>query len=155
MVWKKRKKGNKHYQKGYRFEWECMWYLIYNGFDNVRSYASKGICDIRSIPPRSCSIQTALGVQCKDQQTEDYLNPKERAKLLGLSLQYHYLVVLFFKSNHKVYVKVKPWELDNGVIMPPEEFLRKFYGMKGALTWKEYKERQRNNTNIVKKSKDE
>ena len=152
MSWRKRKKGkgNKHYQKGYRFEWECMWYLIYNGFDNVRSYASKGVCDIRSIPPRTCTSKTALGIQCKDTKKGQYLVPKERNNLLGLSLQYHYNVVLFFKSNHKVYVKIKPWDLDGGIIMPPEEFLRKIYGMKGAISWREYKERYK--TNIRNKS---
>jgi len=143
---KKRKKGggNKNYQKGARFEYQWMWYLIYHGFDNVRSYASKGVCDIRSVPPRTAKVATACGAQCKNQKNADYLSPKERNNLLQFSLKYNYVVCEPFKANRTCYVKLRPWELD-GPVMTPEEFLKKVYGI-NAMSWREFlaKHRERN-----------
>ena len=43
---------NRNYKKGAGFEYEWMYYLIYHHFDNVRSYASKGVADVRSVPQK-------------------------------------------------------------------------------------------------------
>ncbi len=141
MKYRKRKKGNPRYIKGYRFEWEFLWYLKYHSFDPIRSYASKGICDIRAVPPRTAKISTALGVQCKNQKNADYLNPKERLRLLGFNNQFNYIVIEAFKANNTCYIKIRPWELD-GPIMTPEEFLNKVYGIKG-MSWRDFKSKYR------------
>jgi len=139
---KKKGKGNPNYRKGYNFEWEWLWYIKYHGFDPVRSYASKGVCDIRAVPPVEATIQLAMGAQCKNQKKEDYLNPKERTALLNLNLTNHYIICEPFKANRTCFVKMRPWELD-GPILTPEEFLSKIYGIKNPMTWKEFKARHK------------
>ena len=129
--------GNKNYQKGYRFEWEFLWYLKYHSFDPIRSYASKGVCDIRAVPPRSAKITTALGAQCKNQKNGDYLSPKERLQLQNFSNQFNYIIIEPFKANNTCYIKIRPWEL-HGPVMTPEEFLKKVYGI-NAMSWREFK----------------
>ena len=138
---KKGKKKNYNYQKGYRFEWEFLWYLKYHSFDPIRSYASKGVCDIRAVPPRTADRSTALGAQCKNQKNADYLSPKERSGLAEFNAKFNYIVIEPFKANNTCYVKVRPWELD-GPVMTPDKFLRKIYGIK-AMSWREFKSRYR------------
>lgn len=141
--WRKKKgKGNPNYQKGYSFEWEWLWYCKYHGFDPVRSYASKGVCDVRAVPPKSAEIKLTMGAQCKNQKKADYLIPKERQALLNLSLTNHYIICEPFKANRTCYVKLRPWDL-KGVVMTPEDFMRKVYGIKSPLTWREFHAKHR------------
>ena len=80
-MWKKRKgKGNPNYKKGTSFEYEWMYYCIYHHFDNVRSYASKGVADVRSIPPKFASNSLALYAQCKNT-----INPNMFPQIRNLS----------------------------------------------------------------------
>jgi len=151
---KKKGKGNPNYQKGYRFEWEFLWYLKYHGFDPIRSYASKGVCDIRAVPPRSAKISTALGAQCKNQQKEDYLSPKERLQLKDFNEKYSYITIEPFKANRTCYIKLRCWEL-RGPIMTPENFLKQIYGI-NAMSWREFKSKykqQKSNIAYRKKKK--
>ncbi len=135
-MWKKRKrgKGNPNYKKGTSFEYEWMYYCIYHHFDNVRSYASKGVADVRSIPPRFANNPLALYAQCKNTKKEDYIDPVERGQLEQCSKDFFCLVVEPFKKNRTCFVKLEPWKLD-GEIITPDKFLRDYYGIE-ADTWK-------------------
>ena len=79
--------------KGTRFEYEWMYFMMYHHFDNVRSYASIGVADVRSIPPRWCKNKLAVAAQCKFTKKGDYINPDERKRLEEYSKKFSYLVV--------------------------------------------------------------
>jgi len=128
--------------KGTRFEYEWMYFMMYHHFDNVRSYASVGVADVRSIPPRWCKNKMAIGAQCKNTKKGDYINPDERKRLEEYSKKFAYLVVEPFKKDHKVYVKLEPWKL-KGKIITPDVFLYKYYGIY-ADTWKMYRKNWKN-----------
>jgi hypothetical protein len=131
-------RGNWRYKKGASFEYEWMYYCLYHHFDNVRSYASKGVADVRSIPPKWARNSIALYAQCKNTLKEDYIAPDERDALRECSEKFHCLIVEPFKKNRKCFVKIEPWKLD-GKIMTPEKFLKKYYGIE-ADTWKTWRE---------------
>ena len=130
---------NRNKIKGTNFEYEWMYYLLYHHFDNVRSYASIGVADVRSVPPKWAKSTLAIASQCKNTKKNDYIAPAERRRLEAYAKKYAYLVVEPFKMNRTCYVKLEPWKLD-GKIMTPEQFLKKYYGI-FADTWK----RQRTN----------
>lgn len=130
-------KGNWRYKKGSSFEYEWLYYCLYHHFDNVRSYASKGVADVRSIPPRWANNPIALYAQCKNTAKEDYVPPDERNELELCSKKFFCLVVEPFKRDRTCLVKVEPWKLD-GEIMTPEAFMEKYYGLK-ASTWAEWR----------------
>lgn len=130
-------KGNWRYKKGSGFEYEWLYYCLYHHFDNVRSYASKGVADVRSIPPRWANNPIALYAQCKNTLKEDYIAPDERNELEECSKKFFCLVVEPFKRNRTCLVKIEPWKL-NGEIMTPEAFLNKYYGLQ-ASTWAEWR----------------
>jgi hypothetical protein len=111
--------------------------MIYHHFDNVRSYASVGIADVRSIPPRFANSPLCVAAQCKNTKKGDYIVPAERGRLKWYSETFSYVVVEPFKKNHKVYIKLEPWKL-KGKIITPDEFLYKFYGIY-ADDWKTYR----------------
>ncbi len=127
-------KGNWRYKKGASFEYEWMYYCIYHHFDNVRSYASKGVADVRSIPPSYAKEPRALYAQCKNTKKEDYIDPVERGQLEKCSQDFLCIVVEPFKKDRKCWIKVEPWKLD-GEIMSPDKFMRDYYGIE-ADTWK-------------------
>ena len=127
-------KGNWRYKKGASFEYEWMYYCIYHHFDNVRSYASKGVADVRSIPPKFATESRALYAQCKNTAKEDYIAPDERNELERCSQDYQCIIIEPFKRNRKCLIKVEPWKLD-GEIMTPEKFMVDYYGIE-ADTWK-------------------
>lgn len=129
--------GNWRYKKGASFEYEWMYYCIYHHFDNVRSYASKGVADVRSIPPKFASNSLALYAQCKNTIKEDYIAPDEREALEKCSEDYFCLVIEPFKRNRKCFIKIEPWKLD-GKIMSPEKFMADYYGIE-ADTWKTWR----------------
>ena len=114
-----------------------MYFMIYHHFDNVRSYASVGIADVRSIPPRFANSTLCVAAQCKNTKKGDYIVPAERSRLKWYSETFSYVVVEPFKKNHKVYVKLEPWKL-KGKIMTPDAFLFKYFGIY-ADTWKIYR----------------
>ncbi len=128
---------NKNKLKGTRFEYEWMYYLIYHHFDNVRSYASKGVADVRSVPPRWAKEKLALASQCKNTKKGDYIDPAERRRLKAFNEKFSYITVEPFKLNRTCLVKIEPWSL-KGKHLPPDEFLRKFYGI-NADSWYEYR----------------
>ena len=128
---------NKNKIKGTRFEYEWMYYLIYHHFDNVRSYASKGVADVRSVPPRWAKEKLALASQCKNTKKGDYIDPAERGRLKAFNEKYSYKTIEPFKLRRTCLIKLEPWLL-KGKIMPPDEFLRKFYGLH-ADSWYEYR----------------
>ncbi len=150
-MWKKRKrgKGNPNYKKGTSFEYEWMYYCIYHHFDNVRSYASKGVADVRSIPPRFATNSLALYAQCKNTLKEDYVDPEERENLKRCSEKFFCLVVEPFKKDRTCYVKLEPWKLD-GEIMTPERFMGKYYGIE-ADTWKLWRKNWYSRNNPIKR----
>ena len=118
-----------------------MYYLLYHHFDNVRSYASIGVADVRSVPPKWAKSTIAIASQCKNSKKNDYIAPAERRRLEEYSKKYSYIVIEPFKMNRTCYVKLEPWKL-KGKIITPEQFLKKYYGMY-ADTWR----RQRTNWN--------
>ena len=128
---------NRNKQKGTRFEYEWMYYMMYHHFDNVRSYASVGIADVRSVPPVWAKSPLAVAAQCKNTKKGDYINPDERKRLKEYSDKFSYLVVEPFKKDHKVYVKIEPWELE-GKSIPPDQFLYEYYGI-FADPWNMYR----------------
>ena len=95
-----------------------MYYLLYHHFDNVRCYASKGVADVRSVPPKWAKSTIALASQCKNTKKGDYIDPAERRRLEAYSKKYSYLVVEPFKMNRTCYVKLEPWKLDGKIITP-------------------------------------
>lgn len=107
--------------------------FLYHNFDNIRSYASKGVADIRSIPPKGSKLKIALAIQCKNTKKFDYIDPVERQSLLEFSKKFEYLVIEIFKKDRQAFVKIKPWNL-KGKIMKPEEFLKLYYGIE-ADSW--------------------
>ena len=119
-----------------------MYYMIYHHFDNVRSYASKGIADVRSVPPKWSKNKICVGSQCKNTKKGDYIDPAERRRLKWYSETFHYLVVEPFKRDGVVFVKLEPWKLD-GELMYPEDFLYDYFGME-ADNWKTYKKNWKN-----------
>ena len=129
---------NKNYRKGAGFEYEWMYYLIYHHFDNVRSYASKGVADVRSVPPKWAKSPLVIYAQCKNTKKGDYINPKERRQLHECQQKFQCLVIEPFKKNRECLVKIKCWELD-GEIMKPEVFLKKYYGI-DADSWKVWRD---------------
>ena len=143
---------NRNKIKGTNFEYEWMYYLLYHHFDNVRSYASIGVADVRSVPPKWAKSTIALASQCKNTKKGDYIDPAERKRLGEYADKYSYFVIEPFKKNRTCYVKLEPWKLDGRIILP-EQFLKEFYGMY-ADSWKRYRanwkrgiKRQPNNKN--------
>ena len=128
---------NRNKLKGTRFEYDWMYFMIYHHFDNVRSYASIGIADVRSIPPKFCKNQLCVASQCKNTKKGDYIVPDERRRLKWYSETFHYLVIEPFKRDGEVFVKLEPWKLD-GELMYPDDFLHEYYGM-DADNWKTYR----------------
>ena len=116
-----------------------MYYLLYHHFDYVRSYASIGVADVRSVPPKWAKSTIAIASQCKNSKKNDYIAPAERRRLEEYAKKYSYLVIEPFKMNRTCYVKLEPWKL-KGKIITPEQFLKKYYGI-FADTWR----RQRTN----------
>ena len=110
---------NRNYRKGAGFEYEWMYYLIYHHFDNVRSYASKGVADVRSVPPKWAKSPLVIYAQCKNTKKEDYINPKERRELHECQQKFQCLVIEPFKKNRECFVKIKCWELDGESPEPP------------------------------------
>jgi len=129
---------NRNYRKGAGFEYEWMYYLIYHHFDNVRSYASKGVADVRSVPPKWAKSSLVIYAQCKNTKKEDYINPKERRQLHECQQKFQCMVVEPFKRKRECFVKINCWELD-GEIMKPEAFLKKYYGI-DADSWKVWRD---------------
>ena len=125
---------NRNKQKGTRFEYEWLYYLLYHHFSNIRSYASIGVADIRSVPPRFAKLNICLASQCKNTKKGDYIDPAERGRLERFSKKYSYIVCEPFKLNRTCYVKLQPWNL-KGKIMTPEMFLNIYYGI-SADPWK-------------------
>ena len=111
--------------------------MMYHHFDNVSSYASVGIADVRSIPPRFANSTLCVAAQCKNTKKGDYIQPAERGRLKWYSETFSYIVVEPFKKNHMAYVKLEPWKLD-GEIITPDEFLFRFFGIY-ADNWKTYR----------------
>jgi Holliday junction resolvase len=128
---------NRNKQKGTRFEYEWMYFMMYHHFDNVRSYASIGVADVRSVPPVWAKNKMAVAAQCKNTKKGDYITPVERDRLQKYAEKFAYLVVEPFKKNHKVFVKLEPWKLD-GEILSPDEFLYREYGI-FADSWTKYR----------------
>ena len=128
---------NRNYRKGAGFEYEWMYYLLYHHFDNVRSYASIGVADVRSVPPKWAKSTIAIASQCKNTKKNDYIAPAERRRLEAYSKKYSYIVIEPFKMNRTCYVKMEPWKL-KGKIITPEQFLKKYYGIY-ADTWKRWR----------------
>ena len=84
---------NRNYKKGAGFEYEWMYYLIYHYFDNVRSYASKGVADVRSVPPKEAKSSLVIYAQCKNTKKGDYIDPKERRQLRECQEKFQCLVI--------------------------------------------------------------
>lgn len=128
---------NWNYRKGASFEYETMYYFLYHGFDNIRSYASKGVADVRAVPPRHAKLRLAIAIQCKNTKNGDYITPKERATLKLFSSKYSYIVIEVFKKDRKAWIKLQPWNL-KGKIITPDEFLKTYYGLE-ADTWADWR----------------
>ena len=128
---------NRNYKKGGGFEYEWMYYLIYHYFDNVRSYASKGVADVRSVPPKEAKSPLVIYAQCKNTKKGDYIDPKERRQLRECQEKFQCIVIEPFKKDRECFVKIEPYKLD-GEIMKPEVFLKKYYGI-NADSWKEWR----------------
>ena len=111
--------------------------MIYHHFDNVRSYASKGVADVRSVPPRWAKEKLALASQCKNTKKGDYIDPAERRRLKVFDEMFAYITIEPFKLRRTCLVKLEPWSL-KGKIIAPDEFLRKYYGI-SADSWYEYR----------------
>ena len=79
---------NRNKIKGTNFEYEWMYYLLYHHFDNVRSYASIGVADVRSVPPKWAKSTIAIASQCKNSKKNDYIAPAERRRLEEYSKKY-------------------------------------------------------------------
>lgn len=114
-----------------------MYFMMYHYFDNVRSYASIGIADVRSIPPRFANSTLCVAAQCKNTKKGEYIVPDERKRLEWYDKTFAYLVVEPFKKKSEVFVKIHPWKL-KGKIMTPDAFLFKYFGIY-ADTWKIYR----------------
>ena len=128
---------NRNYKKGAGFEYEWMYYLTYHYFDNVRSYASKGVADVRSVPPKEAKSPLVIYAQCKNTKKGDYIDPKERRKLRECQEKFQCIVIEPFKKDRECLVKIEPYKLD-GEIMKPEVFLKRYYGI-NADSWKEWR----------------
>jgi len=111
--------------------------MLYHGWDNIRSYASKGVADLRAVPPKNSKLKIALAIQCKNTKGGDYITPKEREALKKFAAKYSYIVIEFFKKDRETLVKICPWNL-KGKIMTPEYFLKTYYGI-DAHSWKEWR----------------
>ena len=108
--------------------------FLYHNFDNIRSYASKGVADIRSVPPRNAKLNIPIAIQCKNTKNPGYLEPKERNSLGKFSKKYSYIVIMMYKDGRDCKIKLQPWHL-NGKVMEPHVFLKTYYGIE-ADTWK-------------------
>ncbi|TVL96974.1 MAG: hypothetical protein CV087_22975 [Candidatus Brocadia sp. WS118] len=88
-MYKKRikRKKNKAYQKGYRFELRVRNYYQKLGYYVRRSYASKGIEDLIAIKARDCITSEVLLIQCKHNRKYIPLSKKEKTNLIKLSVQ--------------------------------------------------------------------
>lgn len=129
---------NKQYKKGTSLEYECMYYFIFNYWRVIRSYASKGECDLYLFPPKNTRISIGLGIQCKNiKQENGYLTPKERNQLKRFNDSYSCLVIEVFKRNRRAMVKINPWLL-GGKVMEIEDFIKTYYGV-DASSWKEWR----------------
>jgi len=113
-----------------------MWYLLLHGFYTVRSYASHGVIDLLSIPPKIANNTQALASQCKNTKKGSYMSPRERDNLKRFAETHQCLVVEPFKEDRTCNVKLDPWNL-NSKSMKPDEFLYQFYGLE-AITWKDF-----------------
>jgi len=82
-----KRKNNKAYQKGYRFELRVRNYYQKLGYYVRRSYASKGIEDLIAIKARDCITSEVLLIQCKNNRRYIPLSKKEKSNLIKLSVQ--------------------------------------------------------------------
>lgn len=117
---------NLNKQKGTRFEYDVLHALQMLSFTILRAYSSVGTADIIASPPwNSKGNYRGLLIQAKDTKAGDYVDPFERDHLDYLQQINSGMVCLFFKKDHKCYVKI--W--DSREILDFDTFILKHYGI--------------------------
>lgn len=130
---------NRMYVKGRNWEYDIMYYYLFHRFRVIRSYASKTECDLYLFPPKNSKIDIGLGIQAKDLKGgKSYLVPKEREQLKKFSDSYKCMTIEVFKRDRRAIVKLTPWNL-KGKEMEIEDFLKIYYGVKDAYSWKDWR----------------
>lgn len=117
---------HKNKAKGTRFEHDFKHVLQMLSFYCIRAYSSMGVADLVFTPPwNPKGNYRPLLVQCKHQESKDYVRPFERDHLNYLQQTNSGLVIIAYKDKSQVMVRY--WE--NRERLTIEDFLLKEYGI--------------------------
>lgn len=118
--------GNYNKVKGTQYERDIMNALRMLSFYVIRAYSSVGVADLVATPAwNPKSNYRPLLIQAKNNQVKDYIVPFERDHLNYLQQINSGMVILAYKDDSKVMIKI--WE--SGEKLGFNEFILKYYGI--------------------------
>jgi len=104
-----KRKRNKAYQKGYRFERRVKKHFEKNGYYVIRKYASKGAEDLVAIKRIQVDYRhyasIVLLIQCKNLKVEKPLSREEKDRLVKLAILTGARPLHVFNRDHKLVIQ--------------------------------------------------